>query len=208
MHLLFLLALAAAPDGFAGNHAPIDEMTKKMMTASSWKEGCPVPFEDLALVNVKHWGFDNKVHDGQLVVAAAVAPEIVEIFSELYAAKFPIESMRLIDEFGADDDRSMDANNTTAFNCRPMTGKSTGFSKHSYGRAIDINPKTNPYVAKTLVSPKSGEAYVDRTKTYVGGIVENGVCERAFVKRGWAWGGAWKSPKDYQHFEKAAKKGK
>jgi hypothetical protein len=195
----------AAAEPFTSEHVPLDETMQKMMTGSSWKDGCPVPFSGLALVKIKYWGFDNAAHDGQLVVAADVAGEIVDIFKELYAEKFPIEQMRLIDEYGADDDRSMEANNTSAFNCRPMTGKSKGFSKHSYGRAIDINPKTNPYVAKKLVSPKSGEAYLDRTKSYQGGIVAGGACEKAFAKRGWTWGGSWKSHKDYQHFEKDKK---
>jgi len=200
--LLIAVVLASGAAKFEGTAAPLDEALKAKVTGVSWKEGCPVPLAGLRLLKLKYWGFDGAVHDGQLLVNEAVVKDLLDIFEELFDAKFPIESMRLIDDFNASDDASMEANNTTSFNCRPITGQSKGFSKHSWGRAIDINPKTNPYVSKSSVEPKSGSAYVDRTKTYQGGITEGGVVFEAFKKRGWAWGGSWKSPKDFQHFEK------
>ncbi len=203
MLILVLALLSADPaPAFDGKSQPIPDEIKKKIVGSSWKEGCPVPIEGLAYVTLNHWGYDDKVHSGELIVAKEVAPEVLAVFKELFAAKFPVEQMKLVDEFGADDDKSMEANNTTAFNCRPIYGKSSGFSRHSYGQAIDINPKTNPYVTKKMVAPKGGEAFVDRTKAYLGGITADGLITKAFASRGWDWGGSWKSYQDYQHFEK------
>lgn len=199
--LLVALVVSADPP-FQGKHEPLSEAVKKRVVGSSWKDGCPVPVEGLAYLTLTHWGFDGKVHEGELIVAKDVAAEVVAIFKELYEQKFLIEQMKLVDDYGADDDRSMEANNTTAFNCRPVYGRSAGFSRHSYGQAIDLNPKTNPYVTKKMVAPPGGKAFADRTKTYPGGIVDGDAITKAFASRGWEWGGAWKSYKDYQHFEK------
>lgn len=53
--------------------------------------------------------------------------------------------MTLIDNYDADDERSMTANNTSAFCYRTVAG-STKLSTHSRGLAVDINPLYNPYV--------------------------------------------------------------
>lgn len=203
MLVLLAAVLAADPEpAFDGRSQPISDELEKKIVGSSWREGCPVPIEGLAYLTLSHWGYDERVHSGELIVAKEVAPEVLAVFAELFAAKFPIEQMKLVDEYGADDDRSMEANNTTAFNCRPVYGKSTGFSRHSYGEAIDINPKTNPYVTKKKVAPKGGEAFVDRRKSYRGGITADGLITKVFASRGWVWGGAWRAYQDYQHFEK------
>ena len=110
--------------------------------------------------------------------------------------------MQLIDDFKGDDDLSMTENNTSAFNCRSVTGKPGIFSVHSYGRAIDINPKINPYIKGNLVLPENGRPYTDRTLTSPGIIKLNDFTYNSFIKKGWKWGGSWVSLKDYQHFEK------
>lgn len=124
----------------------------------------------------------------------------MRVFRRLFDERFPIESMRLVDEFGGDDDRSMSANNTSAFNCRPATG-STRWSEHAYGRAVDINPVQNPYVTRSgAVLPPAGDAHTRRDPATPGLITDGSVVVSAFADIGWTWGGHWSSGKDYQHF--------
>jgi hypothetical protein len=172
------------------------------MKQYSWRAGCPVPLDALRLVTVAYWGFDGQSHGGELLVHKEVAHEIVEIFKELYQAKFPIERMRRIEAYQGSDDASMADDNTSAFNCRMVTGSTSVFSPHAWGKAIDINPRINPYVKKNVVLPSGSDAYTDRTQPAPGLIQPDSVCTRIFLKWGWRWGGAWSSMKDYQHFEK------
>lgn len=183
--------------GFTGTVDEIDPgLTARM--ASSWRAGCPVPLADLRYLTLTHRGFDGAEHQGELVVAATVADDVVAIFRRLYQDGYPIESMRLVDDFGGDDNASMSANNTSAFNCRPVTG-GAGFSEHSYGTAVDVNPLQNPYVSGSTVLPAAGLAYVDRPNSP--GVIHDGdEAVRAFTGHGFSWGGAWPGPIDYQHF--------
>lgn len=168
---------------------------------SSWRAGCPVAPRDLRLLVLTHWGFDGSVRTGELVVHRDVAAELTTVFRRLFRERFPIERMELVDRYGADDDRSMAANNTSAFNCRRATGSRTRWSQHAYGRAVDINPIQNPYVTPNgEVLPPAGRAYLDRADLQLGMIVSRGVVVRAFVAIGWGWGGNFRSTKDYQHF--------
>jgi hypothetical protein len=165
--------------------------------------GCPVPLEALAYVTVRHWGFDGAVHTGELIIARDLADEMLDIFEELFAAHYPIERVSLVDDFDGNDDRSMAANNTSAFNCRPNTTDPSRYSEHSYGAAIDINPLINPYVRGDSVLPPAGTRYLDRGQHVPGLIVRGDACHRAFMRRGWTWGGDFRTLKDYQHFERA-----
>ena len=133
------------------------------MIGNSWHPGCPVPLRDLRLLRLTYVGFDGRAHHGQLVVHRWYAEGFVHVFRRLYEERFPIRRMRLVDHYGADDDRSMAADNTSAFNCRLRAGSSTEWSQHAYGRAIDVNTVENPFVTPTHVSPPAGVAYVDRT---------------------------------------------
>ena len=155
--------------------------------------------EALRALEVSHFGFDGKVHTGRLVVAGEVAADIVEIMGRLFEARFPIERMEPVDVYDGDDDLSMAANNTSAFNCRPVTGGSS-WSEHSYGSAIDVNPLVNPYVVGATVLPPEGAVYADRYPDAPGMIHEGDVVVETFAAHGWVWGGTWSSPKDYQHF--------
>jgi hypothetical protein len=166
---------------------------------ASWRPGCPVPVDQLRAIDVTHLGTDGAVHTGRLIVAADRAQAMVDILSELYAARFPIARMEPIDVYGGDDDRSISANNTSAFNCRLATGGTT-WSEHAYGRAIDINPFVNPYVRGTTVLPPEAAPYANRSRTDPGTIHAGDVVVEAFAARGWQWGGYWSSLKDYQHF--------
>ncbi len=166
--------------------------------APSWRAGCPVPLEDLRYLTLTHHDFEGGVVTGELVVHADVADGVVGVFRTLFEAGYPIRSMRLVDDFGGSDDASMAADNTSAFNCRAIT-RGTGWSEHAYGRALDLNPRENPYVRGTLVLPPEGEPYADRPD--LPGVVHAGdVVVTAFAAAGWRWGGDWTSPVDYQHF--------
>lgn len=187
---------------FEATVTTVPEDYRDRMVGVSWKPGCPVPIDDLRIIEMNHWGFDGTVHDGgRLMVHEDVAGDVVEAFGEMYAAGFPIRRMELIEEYGASDDASMEADNTSAFNCRPITGTTDRFSIHSYGKAIDINPVENPYVRGDTVLPAAGEEYVDREDVRPGMIIKGDVVVKAFKNRGFLWGGDWKSLQDYQHVE-------
>jgi len=186
------------PPGFFFEIRPIDtELAERM--EPSWRPGCPVPLSDLRYVVVDFWGFDGLEHRGELVVHADWADNIASVFGELFVARFPIERMVLVDDYDGDDNRSMAANNTSAFNCRFVAG-TTRWSEHAYGRAIDINPVQNPYLTGSIVQPPAGTAYLDRSLDEPGMIHAGDAVVTAFVGIGWGWGGDWTTSKDYQHF--------
>ncbi len=171
----------------------------------SYKKNCTVPKSELRYVRVLHYGFDQQVHIGELITNKSVADEIRQIFYELYQKKYEIEKMVLVDEYDADDDLSMADNNTSCFNFRKVTG-TAHLSKHSYGLAIDVNPRYNPYVykknGKTVCEPENGKRFLNRKKDFAHKITKKDACYRIFTRHGFSWGGDWKSLKDYQHFQK------
>lgn len=183
---------------YQGTAAEIDDATAARMS-SSHRAGCPVPLGDLRLLSLRHWGFDGRTHLGEMVVHADAAQPVVDAFGRLYRDRIVVERMRLVDEYGGNDDRSMAANNTSAYNCRTVAGTST-WSQHAYGRAFDINPVQNPYVSSQAVEPAAGRAYLDRSDVRPGMAVAGGPIVAAFRVSGWGWGGDFTSAKDYQHF--------
>jgi hypothetical protein len=197
-----LLCIGYACKNRGDIHYPIPSQVIDQMKLYSWRAGCPVPVKDLAYLRIPYWGFNGQPREGEMIVHKDVAREVASLFKTFHARKFPIEKMQLIDSYKGSDDASMNDNNTSAFNCRSVTGKPGEYSRHSYGKAIDINPLTNPYVKNTHVLPKAGAKYTDRTTSHQGMIKKADLVYRAFVDKGWQWGGNWKSLKDYQHFEK------
>jgi hypothetical protein len=166
----------------------------------SWHSGCPAGPSELRALRLSHWDGAGRARIGTLIVGAQYAEDLVSVFSELFAARFPIERMEPVATYGADDDASMAANNTSAFNCRFVAGTST-WSEHAYGRAIDLNPLVNPYVlGNGSVFPPGGADYLDRDPDVPGLVVEGDVVVSAFADIGWGWGGNWSGKKDYQHF--------
>jgi len=193
---VFALALPA----FHGSTEPIGPQLRERMAGASMHRGCPVGFDRLRLLRVTHWGFDGGVHRGRLVVHRDSAQPMLRTMRELFELRFPIRRMRLVDAYGADDHRSMVADNTSAFNCRTVAGTDR-WSEHAYGHAIDVNPIENPYVtAGGYVSPPAGAPYIDRSQRAKGLIHRRGPVVAAFAASGWKWGGNWSWPKDYQHF--------
>jgi len=192
-------ASAAAPPFKGSVHAIDAPLKARMIRSGSWKPGVPVNIGQLRLLRLTYWGFDGKAHSGHLMVNRQYARPMVGVFAKLYAAKFPIRRMRLIDAYGASDHKSMAADNTSAFNGRYVSG-TTRWSMHAYGLAIDINPVENPYVSGSHVSPAAGARYADRNLKARGMIHPGDVVVRAFQSIGWKWGGYWPGTKDYQHF--------
>ncbi len=197
--LLAAGSAGSATTQFRGTIERIDAAQAKRMTGVSWRPGCPVGLRDLRLLRLSHWGFDGKVRTGRLIVHEDVARELVGVFRRLYAARFPIRRMVPVDAYGASDFRSIEADNTSAFNCRFVDGTSR-WSEHAYGRAIDLNPIENPYVSGGRTSHRASRPYVDRARHRPGMAFEGGAVVRVFDAVGWGWGGRWTSVQDYQHF--------
>lgn len=167
-----------------------------------------ISYDDLCYLSVLHYDFNGEVQKGELICNKKIADDFIDIFYELYTQKYPIEKMKLIDEYNGDDTASMADNNTSCFNYRVVDGTSS-LSKHALGCAIDINPFYNPYVVfhkngtgETYISPSGSEIYADRSNSFPYKIDENDLCYKLFKEHGFTWGGDWNSCKDYQHFQK------
>lgn len=191
-------------DGFY--YEKISTSVKKRITGKSYKKNKYVSLSDLRYVRVQHYGYDGTIKSGELIVNKKIAKKVVKIFYELYKIKYPIQRMELIDKYDADDVKSMEANNTSAFNFRTVSGTSK-LSKHAYGLAIDLNPRINPYVRGNYVSPKNGKVYKQRNLKLCKGVYKtnmihkNDKAYKIFKKYGFSWGGNWRAYQDYQHFQ-------
>ena len=203
----FALALACAgtvaavssPPTFTSSISVLSAAQRKAMTPSVWRAGCPVGLGSLRLLRLSYWTFDGRVRTGRLVVHKDVAEDVVTAFHALFDARFPIRWMVPIERFGGSDFDSIEADNTSAFNCRYVDGTKR-WSNHAYGKAIDINPIENPYVTSSgTTSHPASRRYVKRTPVRPGMLVAGGAGVRAFDQVGWGWGGRWSGAKDYQH---------
>lgn len=191
-------------------YEPLSEELKQSITGKSYPaedEGLDITYADLRYLHVLHYDFDGKVQDGELICNQAIAADLAEIFYELYRAEYQIEKIVLIDEYNADDDASMEDNNTSCFNYR-VVDNTTTLSKHAYGLALDINPFYNPYVrynedGSLYICPGDSTPYADRSAAFPYKIDESDLCLKLFKEHGFVWGGDWNSCKDYQHFQKA-----
>lgn len=167
--------------------------------SASWRSGCPVSPAGLRLVEVTHWGYDGRARIGRVVVARDLTDEVTAIFARLYAQRFQIQRMEVVDAYGGSDAASMAANNTSAFNCRRVAGTTT-WSEHAYGTAIDVNPVQNPYVRNGVADPKAGSSWLNRAWATPGMIRDGDSTVAAFAANRFRWGGHWRTVKDYQHF--------
>ena len=177
-----------------------------LMRGRSYKRDCTVARSSLRYILCLHRDDGGRSIVGEMVVNKSIAADVVEIFRRLYEAGYPIERMRLIDYWDADDERAMTANNSSSFNFR-FISHTRKVSKHGMGMAIDINPLYNPYTktlrgGKAIVEPSAGKPYLDRNRKFKYKITRGDLCYRLFRKYGFRWGGDWKTMKDYQHFEK------
>jgi hypothetical protein len=198
--LAVLAVTAALLPGFHAKVQPIPAAMRAEMTGVSWHRGCPVGLDDLRLITLTYRGFDRRAHTGHLVANRTAARVLVSVFGRLYAAGFPIRRMEPVDRYGGDDFRSIESDNTSAFNCRAATGASR-WSNHAYGLAVDVNPIENPYVSGGGSSHAASAPFLDRSRHRPGTAYEGGVLVDAFRAAGWGWGGSWSgSVHDYQHF--------
>ena len=183
------------------------EIKKRMLKGNSWRKGCPVSLPHLRYLRVKHKDFRGKDVMGEIIVHKEVSREVTRIFEELYNDGYPIHKMKLVSNYKGNDWQSIEADNTSAFNCRNATG-SKKWSKHSYGKAIDINPIENPYIARNgRISHKASLIYRKRIHnkiTYADKavLIKGDKAIQIFKKYDWKWGGDWSGLKDYQHFSK------
>jgi hypothetical protein len=192
-------AARAATAHFFWHSTALSAAQRAQMTGRTWRPGCPVPLSRLRMLSLPYVGFDHRVHEGRLVVNLDAVPAVVGAFRALYGAHFPIRRMIPVDVYGGSDERSMTADNTSAFNCRRVPGTSV-WAQHAYGRAVDLDPRENPEVSSSGIDPPAGARYADRSLHLAGMIYHGGTAWRAFRAVGWSWGGDWRSPKDYQHF--------
>ena len=180
---------------------PIPAAIEARMRGVSYPEDAEIKLADLRYLRLSYVDFEDHEQVGELVCNKAIAEDLLAIFKDLYAARYPIRSIRLIDDYGGDDEASMAADNTSCFNYRKKTGMRE-LSKHALGLAVDINPFENPYVRPSRVRPTGASAFADRTQDFPHKIDKNDLCYRLFRARGFSWGGSWRSVQDYQHFEK------
>ncbi|MCH2038892.1 MAG: M15 family metallopeptidase [Rickettsiales bacterium] len=183
------------------------ELEHTMKKHNIWSDDCPIPIERLRLLTLSYIDMDDTPkHDGKLVILDATADYVIAIFRTLYDMGFPIDNMNTIDFYHGNDEASMADNNSSAFNFRAIEGQEDMISVHSYGTAIDINPKQNPYIILTdedtpnvFVYPPAGKYFINRTN-HRKGMVEPIV--DVFKHHGFpVWGGNWNDPLDWHHFQ-------
>lgn len=195
-------ALTFKADGFSVT--TIDDTTFTRMKGKTYKNNCTVPLSELRHVKVLYKNKAKQTLKGEIVCNKHIADDVAEIFYELYKANYPIERIRLMDDYNADDETAMRDNNTSSFNFR-FISHSTKVSKHGLGLAVDLNTLYNPFVltvdGKLHVEPETALKYVDRSKNFDYKIDENDLAYKLFIQHGFEWGGHWKTRKDYQHFE-------
>jgi hypothetical protein len=207
--MLRLLALPFVLLAFGGSIQPLSAPVQAELGGRFWHPGCPVPLTRLRVLTVTHWGFDGRVHTGQLIVNQDAAAPLVRVFRQLYALRFPIRHMRLADAYGPSSSQPADGDISGSFECRQAvpspcsggTGTGSG-SEHAYGEAVDLNTIENPYVGCGRTRERSSLPYLDRSRLRPGMVTPAVVA--AFRSIGWGWGGNWTgSTKDYMHFSKS-----
>ncbi len=182
----------------------IDEKIFSRIKDKSYKKNCTLPIKDLRYLKVLHKNLNGEICEGEIICNVHIAENLLDIFQKLYEKNYPIEKIRLVDEYNADDELSMRDNNSSCFNFRLVARKKI-ISKHAAGLAVDINPLYNPYITtvdgRQNVEPANAESYVDREKNFPYKITEQDFCYKIFAEHGFEWGGSWTHCKDYQHFE-------
>ena len=194
---------ATSDDAFYAIPIP-DEIFAKMQ-GKSYKDDCTIPRDNLRYIHVLHKNIEGETLEGEMVCSKLIAEDLLEIFRELYEQSYPIEKMRLIDEYDANDELSMTDNNSSCFNYRTIS-HTNKISKHGLGVAVDINTLYNPYTkvvdGERIIEPAAGAPYLDRDADFPYKIERGDLCYNLFISHGFEWGGDWPDRKDYQHFEK------
>lgn len=190
-------------EGF--DSAVLPDYIREKIDGVSFHENRDISMDELRYTRVLHYGFDGQVKEGELIVHRSIAYQTMRVFYQLYKIEYPIEKIRLVDDYNGDDNLSMADNNSSAFNYRKVQGKDE-LSKHALGLAIDINPRVNPYVTEEGFYPENGAEYLERDPVQCTGdhrdkmIHKNDMVYKIFKRNGFRWGGEWEHAKDYQHF--------
>ncbi len=205
------IVTAAEVEAFGGLDAcfvnePIPDAVWERMQGKTYKENPYIGRDNLRYIRVLHWDYDGKIHLGEMVCNQIIASRLVHILRTLYENHYPIQRMLLPDVYNADDETQMRANNSSCFCYRAVARSGGTLSKHARGLAVDINTLYNPYYkdrkdGTRFVQPSTGRPYCDRTKQFRYKITGDDLCVRLFKEQGFAWGGDWRTCKDYQHFE-------
>lgn len=184
---------------WTGTARRIPDDVFERMRGVSWQDDprCP-PRDALGYLELDHRTLDGGTARGEMVVSRRIADLALTLLRALWDIGFPIARMELVDAYGADDDRSMAADNASAFNFRVVAGTDQ-LSQHAYGLAIDLNPVENPWVRPERFVPPAGEPFLDRADLRTGMIVRPGPVVRVFDDLGWEWGGDWRHASDYHH---------
>ena len=180
---------------------PIPKDVEQRMRGRSLTDTTKITFDQLRYLTLPYYDFDGNIQSGEMVCNKAIAHDLLCVFRDLFLQAYPINSIRLVDDFDADDEASMQANNTSCFNYRNRSGINM-LSQHAYGLAVDINPLQNPCVRGSRIRPSTAAEYADRSKDFEHKIDKDDFCVKVFTAHGFRWGGRWSSTKDYQHFEK------
>ncbi|MFP4636582.1 MAG: M15 family metallopeptidase, partial [Nitriliruptoraceae bacterium] len=191
----------AGEERFTWEVSRVSEATREAMDGVTWQPDCPVGLDELREVELTHHGFDGGVHRGELIVHTSVVDDLEQVFAAAFGAGFPFEEVVAAHRYDGDDDAIMAANASSAFNCRPITG-GDGWSQHSYGTAVDLNPVLNPYARDGTVLPSAGSDHLDRTDPEPGMLVEGDPVIDAADRLGWEWGGRWQGLVDHMHLER------
>ena len=182
----------------------IDEKIFARIDGKSYKKSCPLLLSELRYLHVLHKDLSGKTLEGELICNVRIAEPLTDIFKKLFVENYPIEKIRLIDEYDADDELSMRDNNSSCFNFRYVS-YTNRISLHGFGLAVDINPLYNPYIktvdGKKIIAPDTSADFEDRTKSFPYKIEANDLCCKLFAEHGFKWGGdCWDDEWDYQHF--------
>ncbi len=201
---LMTFAQTATDSTFLATAIPDSVWTR--MRGKTYHQNAYIQRSDLRYLRLHYVDFEGEERVGEMVCNRAIAADLLDIFRQLYEARYPIERIQLPDDFDADDERQMRANNTSCFCFRVIKG-STKLSAHAQGLAVDLNPLYNPCVktrrdGTLFIQPSTAAPYVDRSRRFAHKIDRQDLAYRLFIQHGFSWGGAWRSSKDYQHFEK------
>ena len=170
--------------------------------ATTYRGGCPVGPSRLRTVSMNFYGTDKRMHRGVMVIRTDLTGEVKEAFGRALGVRFPLARMRNPNAYGGNDPKQMRADNTSGFNCRKVVGNPYRQSPHSYGIAIDVNPRQNPYRDPTgRWWPENGTSYIDRTPRRGGMLSSRSTLVRALQADDFFWGGRWSPGRDYQHFQ-------
>jgi hypothetical protein len=195
---------------FVGRILDIPGPLRREMRGTTWKAGCPVPLTALRLLRFNYWDLDGEVERGPMVVHREVAEDLLWVFRQLFAERFPIWRVALANEFVPEEFEERTSTRrgpSAAFNCRTVVtplGPGDTFSQHAYGLAVDINPVQNPFVtADGFARNRKSLRYLDRERRLPGMIHDGDIVVRSFAAIGWSWGGHWSGGKDYMHFSRS-----